>query len=110
MFSSASSDGTDLDDSPSAPTGQGLIMSKLQMDVWCEVIPPFNLMPREMLQVRCCEGGFNWVRVSRGSRGRKMGARVGRLMPMREFAWRDLHDCLCQGLHHPSLLKFWPKW
>ena len=31
--------------------GQGEIIGKAQVDVWSEVIPPFNMMPREILQV-----------------------------------------------------------
>jgi hypothetical protein len=50
--SSASSDGSDADDSPNAPRGLGVISAKANVDVWSEVIPPFNLMPREALQVR----------------------------------------------------------
>jgi hypothetical protein len=52
-LNSASSSGSDADDSPMAPVGQGQIMARLQMDVWSEVIPPFNLMPREVLQGGC---------------------------------------------------------
>ena len=50
-MNSASSSGSDADDSPGAPVGQGQIMARLKMDVWSEVIPPFNMMPREVLQV-----------------------------------------------------------
>lgn len=32
--------------------GQGQIQGDATLDVWCEVIPPFNLMPRSALQVR----------------------------------------------------------
>ena len=31
--------------------GQGEIVGNAQVDVWSEVIPPFNMMPREVLQV-----------------------------------------------------------
>eukprot|EP00195_Chlamydomonas_chlamydogama_P016167 CAMPEP_0202894648 /NCGR_PEP_ID=MMETSP1392-20130828/4006_1 /ASSEMBLY_ACC=CAM_ASM_000868 /TAXON_ID=225041 /ORGANISM="Chlamydomonas chlamydogama, Strain SAG 11-48b" /LENGTH=274 /DNA_ID=CAMNT_0049579399 /DNA_START=174 /DNA_END=998 /DNA_ORIENTATION=+ len=33
--------------------GQGEIVGNAQLDVWSEVIPPFNLMPRELLQSSC---------------------------------------------------------
>ena len=52
-MNSASSSGSDLDDSPGAPVGQGQISGRLQLDVWSEVIPPFNMMPREVLQGSC---------------------------------------------------------
>ncbi len=42
-----------MDEGTSAPVGQGQIQANLQMDVWCEVIPPFNMMPREVLQGSC---------------------------------------------------------
>lgn len=35
-----------------AEQGQGEIRGSAQLDVWCEVIPPFTLMPRGALQVR----------------------------------------------------------
>jgi hypothetical protein len=53
--SSAGSAGSDQDDSQWAQWalgGQGQIVGKAQLDVWSEVIPPFNMMPREVLQVR----------------------------------------------------------
>ncbi len=57
LVSGASSSGSSWDDGPLAPVGTGTIRGDAQLDVWCEVIPPFNLMPREVLQVRARAGG-----------------------------------------------------
>jgi hypothetical protein len=54
VVNSASSTGSDVDDTPLMPAaGLGSITGRLTLDVWSEVIPPFNLMPRDMLQGSC---------------------------------------------------------
>ncbi|GAX80105.1 hypothetical protein CEUSTIGMA_g7543.t1 [Chlamydomonas eustigma] len=44
---------SDMDGDSVASVGTGEITANLNMNVWCEVIPPFNLMPREVLQASC---------------------------------------------------------
>lgn len=33
--------------------GQGQITADARFDVWCEIKPPFNLMPKDMLEAAC---------------------------------------------------------
>mmetsp|Transcript_25137 Transcript_25137/g.63764 ORF Transcript_25137/g.63764 Transcript_25137/m.63764 type:complete len:271 (-) Transcript_25137:153-965(-) len=51
VVSSAAS-GASFEDEPLA-SSPGDISGGAHLDVWCEVIPPFNLMPREVLQGTC---------------------------------------------------------
>jgi hypothetical protein len=51
--SAVRTNGSDLVDTSTVPVGTGEISANLNMNVWCEVIPPFNLMPREVLQASC---------------------------------------------------------
>jgi len=44
---------TDMRWTSGGPGGPGAITASAQLDVWCEVVPPFNLMPREFLEASC---------------------------------------------------------
>jgi hypothetical protein len=66
--------GASYEDDAAVMSTPGEISGGAQLDVWCEVIPPFNIMPRQVLEVGG-QGGQGGARASWG--GGREGGRGG---------------------------------